>query len=145
MRIHDILRTKGNAVATVRPDATVRELLVTLAEHNIGAVVVSTDGVSIAGIVSERDVVRRMRDRGAALLDDQVRDIMTVDVRTCRPDDKVDGLRVVMTRHRIRHLPVLKDDRLAGIVSIGDVVKSAIEELETERQHLVGYIQTAQT
>jgi CBS domain-containing protein len=145
MRIHDILRTKGNAVATVRPDATVRELLVTLAEHNIGAVVVSTDGVSIAGIVSERDVVRRMRDRGAELLDDPVRDIMTADVRTCGPDDRVDGLRVIMTQHRIRHLPVLKDDRIAGIVSIGDVVKSAIEELETDRRHLVGYIQTAQT
>jgi CBS domain-containing protein len=145
MRIRDILRTKGNAVATIRPEATVRELLATLAEHNIGAAVVSTDGVGIAGIASERDVVRRMRDRGAALLDDRVCDIMTADVRTCGPDDKVEGLRVIMTEHRIRHLPVLKDDRLAGIVSIGDVVKSAIEELETERQHLVGYIQTAQT
>jgi CBS domain-containing protein len=145
MRIRDILRNKGTAVATVRPDATVRELLAMLAEHNIGAVVVSTDGRTIIGIVSERDVVRRMSMRGAALLDAPVSEIMTVDVRTCGPDDKVDGLRAIMTEHRIRHLPVVEDGVLTGIVSIGDVVKSAIEELETERQHLVGYIQTAQT
>ncbi|MCW2902400.1 MAG: putative signal transduction protein with domain [Streptosporangiaceae bacterium] len=145
MRIRDVLRVKGNAVATVRPEATVRELVEALAERNIGALVVSTDGETIAGIVSERDVVRRMRDRGAALLDDRVSDIMTANVRTCGLDDRVEGLRGIMTEHRIRHLPVVKDDRLQGIVSIGDVVKSAIEELETERQHLVGYIQTAQT
>jgi CBS domain-containing protein len=145
MRIHDILRNKGNAVATVRPDATVREMIATLAEHNIGAVVVSADGASIAGIASERDVVRRMRERGAGLLDAAVSEIMTVDVRTCGLDDKVEGLRDIMTRHRIRHLPVVEDGRLAGIVSIGDVVKSAIEELEDEREYLVGYIQKAQT
>lgn len=145
MRIRDILRSKGNVVATVRPDATVRELLAALAEYNIGAVVVSTDGETITGIASERDVVRGMHDRGAALLDGLVSEIMTADVRTCGLNDRVEGLRAIMTQHRIRHLPVLANGRLAGIVSIGDVVKSAIEELETERQHLVGYIQASHT
>jgi CBS domain-containing protein len=145
MRIHDILRKKGSAVATIRPDATVRELLAALAEHNIGAVVVSTDGRTIAGIASERDVVRRMNERGAELLNARVAEIMTTSVRTGELDDKVDGLRIIMTQHRIRHLPVVRDGALVGIVSIGDVVKSAIEELEDEREYLVGYIQKAQT
>jgi CBS domain-containing protein len=141
MRIRDILRRKGDAVATVRPGSTVRELLATLAEHNIGAVVVSPDGVAIVGIASERDVVRHMHRRGAALLDAPVSEIMTAEVRTCGPDDAVDGLRHVMTERRIRHVPVVVNDRLAGIVSIGDIIKSAIDELETEREYLVGYLQ----
>ncbi|MDL4820683.1 CBS domain-containing protein [Actinomadura opuntiae] len=143
MRIRDILRRKGDAVATVEPDATVRQLLAVLAEHNIGAAVVSPDGAAIAGIVTERDVVRRMHDRGAALLDQPVSDIMTTEVRTCGPADKVEDLRRTMTEQRFRHVPVLDDGRLAGIVSIGDVVKSAIDELESEREHLVDYIQRA--
>jgi CBS domain-containing protein len=142
MRIRDILRRKGGAVATVRPDATVRELLATLAEHNIGAVVVSADGVTIAGIASERDVVRRMHERGADLLSGTVSEIMTSEVRTCGLNDMVDGLRRIMTEHRIRHLPVVADGKLVGIVSIGDVVKSAIDDLETEREQLFGYIQS---
>ena len=141
MRIRDILRRKGDAVATVRPDATVRQLLAVLAEHNIGAVVVSPDGASITGIVSERDVVRRMHERGAALLDRPVSDIMTAEVRTCGPGDRVEDLRRTMTEQRFRHMPVVDGGRLAGIVSIGDVVKSAIDELQNEREHLVGYIQ----
>ncbi len=142
MRISDILRSKGNAVSTVRPDATVRQLLAALAEHNIGALVVSEDGESIVGIVSERDVVRQMHDRGAGLLEAAVSSIMTADVRTCTPDEDVDLLRSTMTEHRIRHVPVVRDSKLIGIVSIGDVVKSTISELETEREHLVGYIQS---
>ncbi|WUI03094.1 CBS domain-containing protein [Spirillospora sp. NBC_00431] len=141
MRIRDILRRKGDTVATVRPEATVRQLLAILAEHNIGAVVVSPDGTSISGIVSERDVVRRMHERGAVLLDRPVSDIMTTEVRSCGPGDKVEDLRRTMTEHRFRHVPVVEDGRLAGIVSIGDVVKSAIDELQSEREHLVGYIQ----
>jgi CBS domain-containing protein len=140
MKIRDILRHKGSAVATVRPDASVRDLLATLAEHNIGAVVVSPDGAAISGIVSERDVVRRMHDRGADVLGAPVSSIMTSEVRTCGLDDSVAGLRQIMTDHRFRHMPVVVDGALAGIVSIGDVVKSAIEELETDREHLVGYI-----
>ena len=110
MRIRDILRRKGDAVATVRPVSTVRELLATLAEHNIGAVVVSPDGVAIGGIASERDVVRHMHRRGAALLDAPVSEIMTAEVRTCGPDDAVDGLRHVMTERRIRHVPCHRFD-----------------------------------
>ncbi|GAJ81039.1 hypothetical protein NBRGN_034_00630 [Nocardia brasiliensis NBRC 14402] len=128
-------------MATVAPDTTVRSLLATLAEHNIGAVVVTPDGDGIVGIVSERDVVRTLHARGAELLDTSVADIMTTDVRTCGPDDEVDSLRNTMTEHRIRHLPVVGEGRLVGIVSIGDVVKSAISELATERQHLVEYLQ----
>ncbi|MGY2030980.1 CBS domain-containing protein [Nocardia gipuzkoensis] len=141
MRISEILRRKGSDVATVAPDTTVRTLLATLAERNIGAVVVSPDGDTIAGIVSERDVVRSLHARGADLLDTPVSAIMTVEVRTCALDDRVDGLRRIMTDHRIRHLPVVHEGRLVGIVSIGDVVKSAISELATERQHLVEYLQ----
>ncbi|GII26590.1 histidine kinase [Planotetraspora mira] len=127
-------------MATVRPQATVTELLATLAELNIGAVVVSDDGATIAGIVSERDIVRRLHEQGAGILGHPVSSIMTSDVRTCAPDANVDELRRTMTNHRIRHVPVVRNGRLAGIVSIGDVVKNTIEELETEKDALVGYI-----
>jgi CBS domain-containing protein len=140
MRISEILRRKGGEVTTIEPDAKVRALLALLAEHNIGAVVVSTDGSAIKGIASERDVVRRLNDRGAGLLDEPVSSIMTATVRTCQPSDNVEGLRATMTEHRIRHVPVVRDGELVGIVSIGDVVKSAIAELETEREQLVDYI-----
>lgn len=140
MRIADILRTKGDRVATLPPEATVRDLLAVLAGRNIGAAVVSSDGSVIDGIVSERDVVRRLHEYGAGLLDAPVSAIMSSPVRTCAPADPVEGLRKVMTEHRIRHLPVVSEGRLAGIVSIGDVVKSAIDQLETEREQLVGYI-----
>ena len=142
MRISEILRNKGKFVATVRPDATVRALLALLSERNIGAVVVSEDdGATISGIVSERDVVRRLHDRGDPVLDDAVSSIMTTGVRTCRLDDTSDDLRPVMIEYRVRHLPVVHDGRLVGIVSIGDVVKAAISELEAEREHLVSYIE----
>ncbi|MEV6280037.1 CBS domain-containing protein [Nocardia sp. NPDC051832] len=141
MRIAEILRRKGNDVATVTPETTVRTLLGILAQHNIGAVVVSPDDAAIAGIVSERDVVRRLHEYGAQVLDSPVSAIMTHEVRTCTPADRVDGLRKTMTEHRIRHLPVVQEGRLVGIVSIGDVVKSAISELATERQRLTEYIQ----
>ncbi|MET7326769.1 CBS domain-containing protein [Nonomuraea sp. NPDC005650] len=140
MLIGTILRAKGSDVATVAPGATVRELLSTLAERNIGAVVVSTDGLSIEGIVSERDVVRRLHDRGPAILDGPVSAIMTTQVRTVGPGENVDSLRQIMTTQRFRHMPVVENGRLVGIVSIGDVVKSAIEELETEKASLVDYL-----
>ncbi|MEV3979886.1 CBS domain-containing protein [Nonomuraea sp. NPDC050227] len=140
MLIGTILRNKGSAVTTVAPAATVRELLGKLADHNIGAVVVSTDGTTIQGIVSERDVVRRLHDRGPEILDAPVSSIMTTEVRTAGPGDNVDELRRTMTTHRFRHMPVVENGRLVGIVSIGDVVKSAIEELETEKASLVDYL-----
>ena len=140
MLISAILRNKGTTVATVRPGATVTELLAILDGHNIGAVVVSEDGMTITGIVSERDVVRHLHTRGRDVLDEPVSSIMTTAVRTCDTGSDVEDLRKVMTDHRIRHLPVLSEGRLAGIVSIGDVVKSAIEELEAEKAHLVDYL-----
>ncbi|MFE5286313.1 CBS domain-containing protein [Nocardia sp. NPDC056611] len=140
MRISEILRRKGGEVVTIAPDATVRELLRILAAHNVGAVIVSPDGTAMAGIVSERDIVRRLYRDGAPLLDSPVSTIMTAALHTCSPDDNVETLNAIMTEHRIRHLPVLEDGRMIGIVSIGDVVKSQISELETEREALVRYL-----
>lgn len=142
MLIVTMLRSKGDFVATVQPTATVRELLATLAEHRIGAVVVSVAG-GIDGIVSERDVVRHLSAAGGALLDRPVSSIMTAEVVTCRPDAAIDDLMRTMTDRRIRHVPVVDDDgALVGIVSIGDIVKHRIAELESERDDLVGYIGT---
>ena len=139
MRISEILRGKGDQVVTIAPEATVRELLALLAEHNIGAVVVSRDGATIQGIVSERDVVRGLH-RGTDVLDAQVLTIMTGDVHTCSPADTVDQLMRLMTQQRVRHIPVLIDARLSGLVSIGDIVKTRIGELEFEREQLEHYI-----
>lgn len=141
MLISEILRSKGADVATVRPDTPVRQMLAGLVSRNIGAIVASADGTTIAGIVSERDVVRQLHHHGADVLDTAVSSIMTAEVFTCTPDDKADDLRPTMIEHRIRHLPVVQDGALVGIVSIGDIVKSAISELETDREHLIGYIQ----
>ncbi|WP_019969828.1 CBS domain-containing protein [Mycobacterium sp. 141] len=139
MRIADVLRNKGAAVATISPEATVSQLLAGLNEMNIGAmVVVGSEGV--AGIVSERDVVRKLHELGSSLLVQPVSEIMTTVVATCTPRDTVDHLSVVMTENRVRHVPVLDGGRLAGIVSIGDVVKTRMEELEAEQQHLQAYI-----
>jgi CBS domain-containing protein len=140
MRIADVLRTKGSTVATAEPGTPVRELLAALAEYNIGAMVVLAPDDSVAGIVSERDVVRRLTEYGGGLLDVPVADIMTSEVFTCAPDDSVDSLTVLMTERRIRHVPVVEGGRLVGIVSIGDVVKSRIKKLEEDQQQLEAYI-----
>jgi CBS domain-containing protein len=139
LRIADILRAKGHDVATVDRATTVNELVAMLGTRNIGAAVVAERG-AVVGIVSERDVVRRLRDLGANLLGASVERIMTPDVFTCSPDDTVDHLAEVMTERRIRHVPVLDDDRLIGIVSIGDVVKSRISQLVSDREQLESYI-----
>lgn len=139
MRIADVLRSKGSAVATITETTTVTGLLAELAVHNIGAmVVVGPDG--IVGMVSERDVVRRLHERGADLLRRPVSEIMTSVVVTCTPDDPVDDLSAVMTNNRVRHVPVLDAGRLAGIVSIGDVVKTRMDQLQTEQEQLQAYI-----
>jgi CBS domain-containing protein len=140
MLIRDVLRRKGDFVVTVPPDTPVSELLAKLAEHNVGALVISSDGRTVDGIVSERDVVRAMPARGAAALDEPVSAIMTVDVAVVAPSDTVEGLMRLMTEHRIRHVPVVSDGRLAGIISIGDVVKTRMDQLEVERESLIGYI-----
>jgi CBS domain-containing protein len=140
MLIATVLHSKGEFVAVLAPDASVQQLLDALAEHRIGAVVVVSDD-RIVGIASERDVVRRLREVGPDLLTRPVGSIMTSDVVTCRRETPVDELMTTMTDHRIRHVPVV-DARgaLVGIVSIGDLVKSRISELEGERDDLVGYI-----
>jgi CBS domain-containing protein len=143
VRISDLLRTKGDTVVTVTPDTDVRRLLAVLAEHRIGAVVVSEDGTTVNGIVSERDVVRALAEQGAGLLSEPVRTIQTSDVHTVTRDSRVDDLMRLMTQYRIRHLPVVDDGALTGLVSIGDVVKSRILELESEKAALNDYIGTA--
>ena len=140
MRISEVLRSKpSSVVVTITPEASVRDLLGLLAEHNVGALVVSQDGTSVDGIVSERDVVRALRDH-SDLLDHRVSSIMTEAVHRCSPDQPVTDLMVLMTDHRIRHVPVVEDGRLVGIISIGDVVKSRIGELEFERDQLDRYL-----
>lgn len=139
MRIADILRSKGHAVATIEPEATVSALLARLAEGNYGALPVVQDG-RLVGMVSERDVVRKLHERGADLLGIAVSEIMTTVVATCRPDDSVSHLAEVMTNRRVRHLPVVVDEELLGIVSIGDLVKARIDSLEREREQLESYI-----
>jgi CBS domain-containing protein len=140
MRISDVLSSKpGGQVVTIPPDNTVRDLLALLARHNIGAVVVSEDAVSVDGIVSERDVVRRLHE-DEGVLDGPVSAIMTREVATTEPHTSVDDLRVLMTERRIRHVPVVDQDRLTGIISIGDVVKSSLDQLQFERDQLDSYV-----
>lgn len=140
MRIADLLARKGTAVLTVAPDDPISALLAVLAERNVGAAVVC-EGDRLAGIVSERDVVRHLHHRGGELLAAPVAEIMTTVVATCRPADDLQALSRTMTERRIRHIPVVDGhDRLAGIISIGDVVKSRIDQLEEHRDQLEAYI-----
>jgi len=132
MDVQGILRLKGTAVVTIRPDDTIGHLVDGLARERIGAMVVSDDGRTIQGVISERDVVRGLADRGAAVLQLAVRDLMTRQVVTCAPTDSVKQVMAAMTRGRMRHLPVVEDGRLAGIISIGDVVKNRLDEMATE-------------
>lgn len=132
MNVDGILRAKGTKVVTIRPDATVGRLVDGLREARIGAMIVSEDGRAVLGIISERDVVRGLAERGARILDVPVAELMTRHVFSCTPEDTVKHVMAEMTRRRVRHLPVLADGVLAGIVSIGDVVKNRLEEMETE-------------
>lgn len=140
MHISDVLASKGSEVATLSPETPLPDLVELLASKRIGAVVVTDPGGGIAGIASERDVVRRLHALGADLVSATVAEIMTADVQTCGPADPIDAVLQVMTRGKFRHLPVVADGRLAGIVSIGDLVKVRIDELQVERDHLEAYI-----
>ena len=145
MKISAILATKGADTVTIVPDATVAELIHLLAHHKIGAVVASSDGQGIDGIVSERDVVRAMAadpdaGRSGGVRPKSVSAIMSANVVTISPDDTVDDAMAVMTERRFRHLPVAVDGKLVGIVSIGDIVKARLEALEEERAALVDYV-----
>lgn len=141
MRVSDVLSSKGSTeIFTISPQATIYELLDILAERNIGALVVSEDGTTMLGIVSERDIVRKLREvEGARSA--TVESIMTTDVRRCRPDDAFASLMATMTEHRVRHVPVVDDDdHLVGVLSIGDAVKHRMEQLEFERDQLSSYV-----
>jgi CBS domain-containing protein len=140
--VRDLIKRKGSAVTSAPPGTTVAALLDLLAEHRIGAVVVSADG-GVDGIVSERDVVRALRTAGTALLDAPISTVMTADVVVTSPGDTVEDMMRLMTERRIRHVPVVADGRIAGIISIGDVVKSRIDELEADRDQLIGYIHSS--
>jgi CBS domain-containing protein len=143
MQIGQLLRRKGAQVATIDGSRDVRTALGMLAEHGIGALVVSGDGRRIDGILSERDIARGIHEHGAELLTQPVSSVMTGEVHTCVPGATVTELAQLMTDQRVRHVPVIDDGALIGIVSIGDVVKARLDELETERRQLVDYIQTS--
>lgn len=140
MQVNDILNRKGTMVATIAPDRPVSAVVEALRQHDVGALVVSSDGATIEGIVSERDIVRHLADAPAGLAELRVTDVMTPDVLTCSPTDTLAHLMEVMTNQRTRHLPCAVDGRLCGIVSIGDVVKARMTELEDETRHLHEYI-----
>ena len=140
MKIGDVLNAKPESgVVTITPDAGVRELIAKLAEHNVGALIVSSDGETVEGIVSERDVVRHLHHDGT-VVNNTVGAIMTEVVETTAPDSTLDELMEIMTNRRIRHVPVVKDGVLVGIVSIGDVVKHKMSQLEFERDQLDSYV-----
>jgi CBS domain-containing protein len=132
MNVDGILRAKGASVVSIKPDATVADLVYGLREERIGAMVVSEDGRSVLGIISERDVVRGLVERGPRILEVPVAELMTRHVVSCAPHDSVKHVMAEMTKRRVRHLPVLADGALCGIISIGDVVKNRLEEMETE-------------
>lgn len=140
MKISSILSNKGDFVATVTPETSVTELLSVLAQNQIGAAVVTDEQNAVIGIVSERDVARAAHSHGSAALGEPVSRIMTALVVTCDPDATSAELMAIMTEHRVRHIPVLADGELVGIVSIGDVVKSRLAELETEHHAMQAYI-----
>ena len=140
MRVSDVLRVKGTQVITVTPETKVRQLLAVLTEHRIGAVVVSHDGITVDGIASERDVVQELARLGAAVMSAPVTAIYTAQVHTVTPQSPIEDVMRMMTERRVRHAPVVADGSLQGIVSIGDVVKIRIGELETERTALTDYI-----
>lgn len=143
MLIEHVLHTKGHDVRTIAPTATVADAVAELRRHNVGALIVSEGGAggpAIAGIISERDIVRALATDGAAVLDRPLSGLMTTDVATCGPRATVDELMRLMTDRRIRHVPVIDEGDLAGLVSIGDIVKSRIDELQVEADALHEYL-----
>ena len=140
MRIGKLLDRKGREVVTVRPDATIWEVMDLLDRHSVGALVVSQDGRHPDGILSERDIVRQLHARGSEVLDGPASDLMVKEVLTAGPDDEVESLMGVMTTNRIRHVPVLQEGLLVGIVSIGDVVKQRVDSLQDDNRALHDYI-----
>lgn len=139
-RVSTILARKGSEVVTIGPDETLAGAADKLRDHDIGALVVSSDGDRVEGIISERDIVRRLSRAGGDCLTQTVAEVMSTEVTTCAPDATADEVMAVMTSGRHRHIPVVEDDRLAGIISIGDAVKSRLDELETRAESLEEYV-----
>lgn len=142
MTVEHLLQRKGDNVLTVMPETTVHEAAAELERHRVGALVVSRQGTDICGILSERDIVTGIARHGAEVLTWPVERVMTADVHTCGCHDTIDQLMRVMTDSRIRHLPVVRDGRMVGVVSIGDIVKKRLDDLELETRALHDYIQT---
>lgn len=140
MNVETILRNKGNRVSTIRSDATIADAVDMLRRYGIGALVVSDDDSGVDGILSERDIVNSLADDGTELLSRPVSEVMTRAVLTCEPQDTVAELMAEMTNRRIRHFPVVENGKLCGIVSIGDVVKSRLDEIEFEASSLRSFI-----
>ena len=140
MLVAAILEAKGDAVATIHRTETLSTAVAELVRHRVGALVVSPGDGTIEGILSERDVVRCLSELQGDMMDQPVHTVMSVNVHLCSPDASIDGVMNLMTEKRIRHVPVVVDGRLAGIISIGDVVKSRIGELEKDRNELMEYI-----
>ncbi len=140
MFVRQILASKGGDIVTISPSANVADVAALMSKERIGAVVVLDHDAHIAGIVSERDVTRGLAEHGASILAMTAGQIMTTEVVSCRPDDGVDKLMQKMTAGRFRHLPVLEKGQMVGIVSIGDIVKFRLEELEAEASMLQDYI-----
>ncbi len=140
MKVESILKTKGRDVITVPPEASVAEATRLLKEKRIGAVVVSGDGTTVQGILSERDIVHALVEHGGGALEMRVSDLMTRDVVTCSPEDSIGNLMAQMTERRFRHLPVVEGGSLCGMVSIGDVVKNRLDEVETEASAMREFI-----
>lgn len=143
MSLAHILNEKGRVVITTKPTSTVSEIAILLTKHQIGAIVIINDSGAVLGIVSERDIVREMSKNGTDALQLQAVDIMTTNVHTAQPDDRETELMALMTERRIRHVPVMHDGQLAGMISIGDVVKQRIKEIEREAAEMKAYITTA--
>lgn len=140
IRVSTIIGRKGSAVTTVSPTATVADAIGLLAQHGIGALVVSSDGRAVEGLVSERDIVRRLADGGASVLEARVSEVMTSEVITCTGDSTADELAALMTERRFRHVPVVEEGALVAIISIGDIVKSRMDELAFEAGQLQAYV-----
>lgn len=140
MHVEVILAVKGREVRTIRPDATVSEAVQRMRRERVGALVVSEDGRQIAGIISDRGIMDAIADRGTSVMNDQIQQMMTREVFTCSSSDDVSGIMAAMTNRRIRHIPVVQDNQLCGIISIGDVVKHRIDEIQLEADAMREYI-----
>ena len=143
MNVSDILKAKGARVITVRPNEAVSTFVKRIVLEKVGAMVVSADGVRPIGLITERDIVHGLARHGAGLLAMEVREVMTERVLACAPNDSIKDVMIKMTKGRTRHLPVMEDSKLAGMISIGDVVKSRLENAELEANVLRDYITTA--